>query len=238
MISKDAIEKFSDKYQTSQLNVRREYFQHLFLSLFYRQDKMDKMYFKGGTALRLLYGSPRFSEDLDFDSSLENIAPIETAVITTLAEAQRDGVGTELDEAKETSGGYLSTMRFTVGGDTVPMRIEISFRDRAKKADAATITSDLFPDYTIVQLTKEQLVGGKIAALLSRKKPRDFYDFYFLLRHGMLSKKKKELFEDVLHALKGSDINFDELKIFLPKSHHMIIRNFKETLEQEIKRFL
>lgn len=239
MLSEDAVKKFANQYQTSELNVRREYFQHLFLSLFYAQDNMDKVYFKGGTALRLIYGSQRFSEDLDFDSSFTNLAPIENAIIATLAKAQQDGIRTELDDAKKTTGGYLATMRFLTADHTVPLRVELSFRDKEKKGQATIITSNLFPDYTIVQLVQEQLVAGKIAALLSRKKPRDFYDFYFLLRHHMLPSPKKEILGNVLEALQKTDISFErELKEFLAKGHHLIIKNFRQTLTQEIKRYV
>ena len=241
MISQKAIQQFSDKYQTSELNVRREYFQHLFLSLFYQQEKMDNVYFKGGTALRLLYNSPRFSEDLDFDSPTGDVRAIEDAVIATLTKAQQDGIQTELDEAKETSGGYLSVMRFIADDETVPIRIEISFREKTKQGTAFVVTSELFPDYTIMQLKQEQLVSGKINALLSRKKPRDFYDFYFLLRHNMIPEgtNKKKLFQSVLEALHTSEPSFNtELKNFLPKSHHMIVRNFKGTLEREVKKYI
>lgn len=64
----------------------REYFQHLFLSYFYRQEQTDKMYFKGGTALRFLYKSPRFSEDLDFSSAHHDISGIENAVMNTIVD--------------------------------------------------------------------------------------------------------------------------------------------------------
>ncbi len=240
MLTSETITKLAVKFQTSEQNVRREYLQHLFLSLFYAQDGMNKVYFKGGTALSFVYNSPRFSEDLNFDSPLANIHQIESTIINSLAEAQKDGLETELDEAKKTSGGYLSIMRFMYDGYTVPIRIEISFRDRKKKGEAAFITSDLFPDYTIMQLANEQLVQGKVDALLDRKKPRDFYDFYFLMRRNLLPEKNKSnVFKQVLDALKKTDINFDsELKTFLPQGHHMIIKNFKTTLEREIQKYI
>lgn len=37
MISTDALRALAPQWQTTELNVRREYFQHLFLSYFYRQ---------------------------------------------------------------------------------------------------------------------------------------------------------------------------------------------------------
>lgn len=61
MISEEEIQRLASKYQTSEGNIRREYFQHLFLSYFYQQPKAADIFFKGGTALRLLYQSPRFS---------------------------------------------------------------------------------------------------------------------------------------------------------------------------------
>lgn len=238
MLANDEIIKLALRIQTTEQNIRREYFQHLFLSLFYKQEGADNVYFKGGTALRLAYNSPRFSEDLDFDSPLADIGGIENAIISTLAEAERDGVKTELDEAKQTAGGYLSTMSFSALGHVVPIRIEISFRDRTKERMAANITSDFFPDYAIVQLDQNQLVQGKLNALFDRKKPRDFYDFYFLLRHNMLPSDKKEILEKTSVILANYRQSFDELKEFLPKSHHMIIKDFKTTLEREIKRYL
>ena len=240
MLTNETIIKLAAKMQTSEQNVRREYFQHLFLSLFYKQEGTDKVFFKGGTALRLVYNSPRFSEDLDFDSPLADVRSIENAIINTLVEARKDGVETELDEAKKTSGGYLSTMRFIGLGRTVPIRIEISFRDRKKKGEAVFIASDMFPDYTLVQLNSEQLIQGKIDALLDRQKPRDFYDFYFLMRRNLLPEKDKgDVFRRVLEALEKTDINFDsELKEFLPKSHQMIVKDFKTILKREIKRFI
>src|SRR5207237_8287832 len=50
----------------------RDYIQHLFLYVLYAAPRRDNvgLHFKGGTAIRIVYGSPRFSEDLDFNSDL------------------------------------------------------------------------------------------------------------------------------------------------------------------------
>jgi predicted nucleotidyltransferase component of viral defense system len=239
MFNSEAIIKLSAKLQSTQLNVRREYLQHLFLSYFYKQEKTDLVFFKGGTALRLIYGSPRFSEDLDFDSPLADAKQIESSIIGALADISQEGVAAELDEAKTTSGGYLSVIRFSAWGQTVPIRLEISFQDKKKHGYGVFIASEMCPDYSIVQLSEDQLVKEKISALTSRKKPRDFYDFYFVLRRNLLPEKKGEIMKQVLAALQESDINFDrELREFLPVNHHLVIKNFKTTLEREISRFL
>ena len=239
MISQEIIKKITDKYQTTELNVRREYFQHLFLSYFYAQPETDKIYFKGGTALRLIYNSPRFSEDLDFSSSLKDIKKIEHAVVTALSEIEREGSEVGIDEAKETTGGYLAAVNFKNNSHTTIIQLEISFREGKKKGEVATIASDFIPPYTLVQLSQSMLIAEKIKALLDRKKPRDFYDLYFILRAGLLSAEEKSILSEALEALKKVDIQFDqELKIFLPKSHWPVIRNFSTMLEREIKKFL
>ena len=240
MITAEIIQTLTKKYQTEAVNVWREYFQHLFLLYFYKQPEAGNIYFKGGTALRLIYQSPRFSEDLDFSSSVKDIKKIERAVINTLAEIEREGVDTELTEATETAGGYLATMHFGSNGDRIATQIEISLRNGKKdKGEFVTIASDFVPPYTLLQLVQEQIVEGKIAALLSRKKPRDFYDFYFLLRANMVPVKSKELLQGALDTLQASNIRFDlELKRFLPKSHWPMIRTFKAGLEREIKKYL
>ena len=76
MISNQFIKDTSTKWQTSEQNVRREYIQHLFLSHFYRHSDSDKIYFKGGTALRIIYRSPRFSEDLDLAQLLLHLVKL------------------------------------------------------------------------------------------------------------------------------------------------------------------
>ena len=67
MISIEMLEKLGRQYQVGVFpNIVREYFQHIFLGELYRLPDAGKILFKGGTALRIIYGSPRFSEDLDF----------------------------------------------------------------------------------------------------------------------------------------------------------------------------
>ena len=66
MLSENSIKELAVKFQTSELNIAREYFQNLFLNSLYTQKNSEKLGFKGGTALRIVFNSPRFSEDLDF----------------------------------------------------------------------------------------------------------------------------------------------------------------------------
>lgn len=239
MISTDALGALATKLQTTELNVRREYFQHLFLSYFYQQPLTDQIYFKGGTALRMLYGSPRFSEDLDFSSSLSDIHALEEALLETLVDVARENIDVDIVESQTTSGGYLAIITFRTNHSPVSVQLEISLRAGEKRGEAVTIVSDFMPAYTIIALAKEQLVDEKIEALLSRKKARDFYDLYFILRANLLPADKKDILPQALETLRQSKIDFEqELKAFLPRSHWAIIRDFPASLEREIGRFV
>lgn len=238
MISKEFIKKLAIKYQTTELNIKREYIQHLFLSYFYQTPESTNVFFKGGTALKIIYQSPRFSEDLDFSSCI-NKKQIEDLIIMTLQEIRREGVDVEIIESKKTSGGYLAKLIFHLGEDRIGMMIQISQRSKNKKSETITIVNDFLPAYILVMLEKEELIKEKVIALLTRGKPRDFYDLYFILRANLLPSKEKKLLVDVLAKVKKTKIDFNrELKFFLPKNHWLMIKNFKMNLEKEILRII
>ena len=239
MVAEDQIRKLITKYQTSELNVMREYFQHLFLSYFYQLAQSNEIYFKGGTALRIIYQSPRFSEDLDFSTNKENIPGIEDILLEVLGKIEKENIEVTLREATPTSGGYLSTVDFVLFEQKIPIQIQISFREKENMREVVTVASDFIPPYTIIVLSEEQLIAQKMRALLDRKKPRDFYDLYFILRKQLPIKNKNIVLPEALHDLQKTKINFEvELKQFLPKSHWAIIRDFKKTLEREMQRFM
>lgn len=242
MISPEEIKQLSTKYQASLLTIAREYAQHCFLSEFYKIKNSDRLLFKGGTALRLIYQSPRYSEDLDF-TGVNNITypAIEDLLIETLRNLTAWGFEIELNEAKETTGGYLAKMDFSFSGFRFQMKIEISFRKRHTKSRGAVsrIKNEYIPHYDIYHLPLEEIVAGKISALLMRAKPRDWYDFYFFLHSRMLEKEHKKSLPEILEKLKKSKTDFKkELKVFLPRSHQMILKDFKSNLIKEIKRFI
>lgn len=236
MITRDQIIKLANQHQTSEVNILREYFQHLFLSYFYQQPQTNNVYFKGGTALKIVYKSPRFSEDLDFSADISGSKGIEEALVAVLSGIEKEGIQINLQEAKVTSGGYLATILFQKD-PVVAIQLEISFREGEKKGELMTIINDFFPAYTVFVLTQNQLIDEKIQALLTRKKPRDFYDLYFILRANLLPPQEKNILPQALKTLRSVDINFEkELKQFLPKTYWVIIRDFKNSLEREINR--
>lgn len=239
MISYAVIQNLAQKLQSTELNVRREYIQNIFLSYFYQQQDSDKIYFKGGTALRIIYHSPRFSEDLDFSSTATSINKIEDILMQTIKKIDREGIGVDIGESKKTSGGYLGVIHFSLSDHEVSIQLEVSQREGKNKGEVVTVVNDFILPYTLIALSKEELISEKIQALLTRQKARDFYDLYFILRANLLPANKKDILQKALVVLDKTNIQFEkELKQFLPKSHWAVIRNFKAALKQEIERFI
>jgi len=240
MLNKENLEQFTKKYQTDIENVIREYCEHLFLSFLYQRPGSEKLLFKGGTALKIVFGSPRFSEDLDFTGSGIRQKEVEELFTDTLAEIERTGIKVEIAEGKPTTGGYLGIAVFWIYGQEIKVQIEVSLRGgRPLKGIRTLVESDYLPPYTLVQLPTESIIAGKLAALANRHKPRDFYDYFFLLSGNYPLVKDKENLEKALTLLKESKISFrTELKKFLPSSHVMHLRDFRKILEQKILSYL
>lgn len=240
MISQDTLKEFTKKFQTFEINIAREYIQHLFLSSLYRAPGAGKLLFKGGTALRFIYGSPRFSEDLDFSGeNIYHYKVIEDLFINALSEIEKEGIKIALKEAKSTSGGYLGIIHYEFYDFKEDMNFEISLRKgRRLKKDTTTIVNEFIPAYTICHLSLENIINEKIRALIERKKPRDYYDLYFILRHPLLRKYlPKNHLEKIKKSLGKEKIDFKkELSILLPISHHQILKNFKNNLLSEIEK--
>lgn len=250
MITGEQLEKLAREYQTNLFpNIIREYFQHIFLQYLYQEPEADQLLFKGGTALRVVYGSPRFSEDLDF--SLFGVSPnrvksfVEGVFIKVLTNLEKLGVKVALGEKSDaTTGGYFGMASIAMAGfRSVEISMNISARPKKNiRGEVETIAGDFTSTYALVHLPQEMIVEEKIfGALLERKKPRDFYDLYFMMRKNMLSsgqKKRLALFKkEVLSGMKKIDFR-GELGAFLPANQQTIIRDFVRVLEGELNRQL
>jgi len=239
VITADTIKKMAVALQTTELNIAREYAQHLFLSGFYQQRGTHQVMFKGGTALRIVYNSPRFSEDLDFSGFGVSVKDIEDWVATASEGIEQSGIAIFIEESKKTSGGYLGILDLEFSGYQVRVLFEISLRRRnGLKGRGVLVANDFVPAYTVTLLPEETLVEEKLAALLERGKPRDFFDCYFMLRKNMITPRQRHVLFKVKQVLAGTRINFKaELGDFLPRSYQSIIGDFKKTLMVELERY-
>ena len=240
MLSLENLEEFTSRYQTDTDNVVREYCQHLFLSYLYQLPGSERLLFKGGTAMRIVFRSPRFSEDLDFTGLNITQREVEELFADTLSNIEKTGIPVELVEAKKTSGGYLGIAAFNAYNKKTNVQIEVSLRNgKALTGTRTVIQSDYLPPYSLVHLDTENLIRGKMEALTARHKPRDFYDYFFLLAGNYPLVKDKNSLAKVKELLQATKIDFRfELKRFLPKSHVMHLRDFRKILTDKIKTYI
>lgn len=242
MITRQFITELSTKNQTSEQNIAREYCQHLFLSYLYKRAEAEKLLFKGGTALRVVFKSPRFSEDLDFSAYEISVPEINNLVDVILNDMGKEGIQSEKkvnpETQGETSGGYFAIINIKLLEFDSEIRLQVSLRNKDQLgSNTALIENDFIPPYTIIYLEEKLLVSEKVKALLDRAKPRDFFDLYFMLRHRELvkfiPKDIDNLKEKLLDVLKNGWEK--ELKLFLPISYHPLIKDFQDRLKMEIE---
>ena len=251
MITVETLEKLALRRHTAVYpNILREYFQHVFLAELYKLPGSEKLLFKGDTALRIIYGSPRFSEDMDF--SLYGIGRnrikifVENLFLEVLTAVERIGITVEIGtKLGLTHGGYFAVATFTYL-NYKPVRVEINISARLAgirrglRGEVDSVVGDFVPAYTVIHLPQSEMVNEKIfGALLERRKPRDFYDLYFIMRKGMLlpsQKRRLAALKDTILRYAG-DIDFRrELAAFLPSDQQPIIRDFAKVLTLEISR--
>lgn len=239
MLNREIMKKLALQYQTTEMNIAREYVQHLFLSIFYQEPASERVLFKGGTALRIVFQSPRFSEDLDFSGFGTNIPMLETLVVDTIDKIHNFGVDIEISESKKTSGGYIGVLDLTVSDYRTRIILEVSLRKRnGVKGETIMISGDFVPSYTIAMLPQKMLVDEKLAAVLSRAKPRDYFDVYFLLRKGLIAVEQKKSLKEIKNRLEHEKLSLEkELCDFLPKNQRKLIRDLPKVLLQEISRY-
>ena len=237
MLSEQQLSEIATRTQGSFINVAREYVQNLFLSHFYSQERSEMVLFKGGTALRVIYKSPRFSEDLDFSTPTIQKKAIEDLLQETMVRLDQEGIEVELEESTATTGGFLCIINAAAARHSFNITIEISSRKKKPSGQLILIENPYINNYTVMSLKREELISEKIEALLSRKKPRDFFDLYFMLRADLMP--EKSVLKKILPVIEATKIDFKkELGGFLPQSHQRIIKGFKNTLLSEIKRYV
>src|SRR3989337_3598124 len=84
-------EQKARELQIDKTQVVREYWELIILKGLFDSSEGQALIFKGGTALRLVYGSPRFSQDLDFSLIKNSNFPEFVRVIKKI-EKSRDGL--------------------------------------------------------------------------------------------------------------------------------------------------
>lgn len=174
-------------------SILKEYLQYKILNSIFSSNYSDKLVFLGGTALRILYGNTRFSEDLDFDNL--GLTEAQFIDLSQIIKKDLELEGMEVEVSTVTKNAYrikiripnllfdfgmaiMDRQKILIQVDTVPQNF-------AYTPDKPFLNKfDVFTQ--IYSVPKDLLLSQKIFASVNRKRimGRDFFDIVFLYGIG------------------------------------------------------
>lgn len=205
-----------------------EYLQYELLDSLFKHANSEKLSFIGGTAIRIIYDSQRFSEDLDFDNFGLDYETFKAILGSACAEMRLKGFDLEYEFAGR-QPHYHCHIKFPqllhkLGlsghrGEKILVSVDAEAKDKFKEPEIRLLNK--FGIYRSLPVNAPDiLLAQKLLAILQRKreKGRDFYDASFLwgLTEPNLDYVKKrtdfapEVFKDKIIA-KCEKLNFRSL---------------------------
>ena len=185
------IEKYPpDVVQRNPRAILVEYLQYEILDSLYKQKGSELLSFIGGTAIRIVYGSARFSEDLDFDNYGLSFAEFDVLLNKTAADMSNKGFAVEFRLVEK--GAYHCYIKFPeiLEQSGLPRKakekilIRVDAVRKEKFFEPKLVRLGGFDVYrNILANTIEVILAQKIVTIIERKreKGRDLYDVSFLL---------------------------------------------------------
>lgn len=189
MLTRQQLQRLAQRERIGLPAQERDYLQHLLLALVYARSQT--LVFKGGTALRIVYRGPRYSEDLDFNTP-NGLAEAQQIWRDVVGELERYGIGAEIREAWGGEQGYSFDVSYRGplydGRDRTKgkVRVDLNLRDESVEVQRQLISpeyDDVRP-FVITALAPAHLLAEKVRALLVRGKPRDLYDLWLMQSKG------------------------------------------------------
>lgn len=186
--------------------IEKDFIMTLILREIYNSWFKNILVFKGGTALHKLYLHKRLSVDLDFTALDEfNIDAFKNILLIKEINSEIRKIGT-FENSVSIDLKYISLLNYP---DSI--KIDISLREKPLlKLKEVVLHSPYFPDFPLLAFQIEEMAAEKMRALIQRKRPRDYYDMWLLLRE-IEFKDFENLAEEKLAAM---DDKFDISKVF------------------------
>jgi hypothetical protein len=203
-------------------NTMREYLQARVLETLQQRGAWTSVAFMGGTALRFLYGIPRFSEDLDF--TLENRdAGYDFESLMSAVETQfsREGYAVEARVSSRATvnkafigfPGLEHELGLSPDAERVfSVKIEVDTEPPAG-AGVEVTTVRRFTTLRLAHHDRPSLLAGKTAALLLREwiKGRDVYDLVWYLSDPTWPEPNEELLLNACRQANRLDLAMRDL---------------------------
>jgi predicted nucleotidyltransferase component of viral defense system len=174
--------------------ILREYLQYKILQIIFDiPDHAQKLCFLGGTALRIVHGNQRFSEDLDFDNS--GFTEDQFDVISEIIKTKLEREGYEIEIKTVYKGAFHCYIRFPkllfneglTGHNSEKILIQLDTEPQHYTFTPDKYILNKFDVFTEIPVTPLNiLLAQKCYAIINRKrsKGRDFFDVVFLLSKG------------------------------------------------------
>lgn len=190
MINLDQIlSVYPERLRAFRESILKEYLQHKILNSIFNSRYGEKLVFLGGTALRIVHESTRFSEDLDFDN--RGLTEEDFTDLSKIIEKDLALEGLEVEIMTMTKKAYRIKIRipkllFDMGlssMDTHKILIQVDTVPQHFDYIPEKVLLNKFDVFTQINVVpKELLLAQKIYAAVNRKRPmgRDFFDIIFL----------------------------------------------------------
>jgi len=182
-------QQYPGSLRTFKRGVLREYLQYKILEIIFTCAYAAKLSFLGGTALRIVYGNTRFSEDLDFDNFGLTDGEFEGLAQKVRAGLQAEGLKVEIDTVAK--GAYRCRMRLPDilfinelsphQEEKILIQIDSVAHGFTYQPDKKILNKfDVFSEIFVTPL--DILLSQKIYAALNRRRAmgRDFFDIVYL----------------------------------------------------------
>lgn len=177
------LQEQSKKLQISPVEILREELEMLILEIISASSISKRLVFKGGTALRLMYGSPRFSQDMDFNLKGKISEKDLKNVLDEVAHIDSQISIREIFDKHFTLFALLLVCPRDLK-QNFSIKIEISKKDyhltkeefelMSAKSSLSSFTPLIYT-YTLPRILKE-----KKMALKTRIAPRDYFDAWWV----------------------------------------------------------
>lgn len=217
-------ESLSKKLRIAKEPIIREEYEMIFLQALLASKFHQKLIFKGGTALRLAYNSPRFSEDIDF-SLLKTVDSREFVKVVEAASKQLPTVKIKELTEKHFTHFALLQIKEPYLRQAFSLKIEISKRPVKWKEGVDFVVQELRSQIAPLEavgyvVTLERVFKDKKRMVKERNKARDLFDLWWL---GQRLKRKMKI------RLKDGQIKKakSELNQFLPESMRLVVESWR-----------
>lgn len=235
--------------------LEKEVIQYEALSFLADAGHLGLMTFQGGTCLHLCYGSPRFSEDLDFTAGERFDELPWDSLARDMGGRLSERFGTDVrvkePRLKRFNDGGTSMARWTVSVDTAPERLDMpSQRLKIEVASVPSHTSEMRRVATVLEPERPasptvacqslvEIAADKLVSFAGTERYiryRDLWDLPWIAAQGA---SDRDLMSSLVRMKHGGYCCSDDLDLLLHKGRSRARKTFaSEDFTTQMRRFL